>query len=810
MELRPSIVIGLGSTGKHVVNILQKYISEVLNTETLDIFRFIVLETDMTSTDEDVLAGEAQIKPVNIHVQNTGQAYTAMRTALGDDFAWCPQDLQIGGLTGAGNKRAGGRFMFLSKYSDVEDVLASGIADVTTAASNPATGIKLRDLLQRRHVAVNETVISQPNQIVAYVVGSLAGGTCSGACIDLAYLIQRIAPSAVRTGIFFIPDDSANLPFKANTWAAIKDMEYFCKYPGSYRVAWRTNAGFKQTYATATQQSIPYQRVYLLSQRDQYGNLHLEYKASPTSPLLMMAGLHLAADVLGMFAHRDSRLVNLDAQIGHDAVRNMFLNYNLRAVSYPKYEIAEAAACEAIAEIVCQGWLDPEGYIQDGNRQPLERENAEKTGREAWQQISANHWSGLRANASIDELIDQLTKGHTDKPGKLIRTQFADDAPGTIYRRVQQHVAERQRIIRLEIARQFAKEMVQKRNLAAGELFIKGVGDEIEAMLSYWKKLLVPERLDRQAWGTRVQHLLERVAERKGGFDVSTAFLRAQSLRDELEELLSQLEMFLIFNAILEIKRYCESEMKHRTSRVRECLKAVQNLARSRYGSIAAGLGNPGGPVLKISRSQQVKFATEISELARTKIDLDDSFFMSTDEEGNLIGTFAIPLEQRPTQVVELLSTLLLKLQPQMLTAVERNGPVNIAREIIEQGMTAATAQRAKVAHDLSLSVLGALAVQPDAVPSYILAKDEAAAASILAECNARQQHVPPYQTKALPLFDHMAIFHQEGAGLSPEELRHAADFETALDATLAQPRGPEITDPFRSQRIVTAMRATG
>jgi hypothetical protein len=223
-----------------------------------------------------------------------------------------------------------------------------------------------------------------------------------------------------------------------------------------------------------------------------------------------------------------------------------------------------------------------------------------------------------------------------------------------------------------------------------------------------------------------------------------------------------------------------------------------------------AGLANPTGPVLKISRSQQIKFAAEIAEFAHTKLDLEDSFFLSTDEEGTLTGTFAMPLDQRPTQVVQLFSTLLSKIQPQMLTAVERNGPVNIGREIIEQGMTAATAQRANVAHQLSVSVLGALAVEPNAVPAYILAKDEAAAASILAELNTRQQHIPPYQPKALPLFDHMAIFLQEGAKLSPDELRHASDFAMAYNASMAQPRGPEIIDPFRFARNVVNMRATG
>ncbi|MCU1285318.1 MAG: hypothetical protein JWO13_1668 [Acidobacteriales bacterium] len=808
MEIRPSIVIGLGSTGKHVVNILQKYMSEVLNTESLDIFRFLILETDMTSTDEDVLSGDTQVKPINIHVQNTGQAFTAMKSTLKEDFSWCPQDLQIGGLTGAGNKRAGGRFMFLYKYSDIEEVLKSAITEVKVAANSPATSIKLRSLLEKRHAPVGDSVISQPNQVIVYVVGSLAGGTCSGACIDLGYLIQRLEPGAVRNAIFFIPDDSANVPFKANTWAAIKDLEFFCKNPAAYEVSWRTNAGFKQTYSTLNQQSAPYQRVYLLSQRDQNGNLHLEFKTSPSSPLLMMAGLQLAADLLGMFAHRDSRLVNLNAQIGHDPVHNMFLNYNLRAVSYPKYEIAEGASCKAIAEIICEGWLDPEGYMEGTTRQPLERENAEKRGREAWREISANHWPGLRADVDIDTFIDQLTKGHTDKPGQSIRTQFADDVPGTIYRFVQQHVAERQRFIRVAITRRFVSEMAKKRSLAAGESFIKGICDEVDSMCGYWKKLGIPERSDKQAWTVNVQQSLERISQRRTGFNVTTAFLKRESLRDELEEVLSKLEMFLMFSAVSEIKKYCQTELHQRVGRIRESLKIVQNQARSRHDAIVAGLANPTGPVLKISRSQQIKFAAEIAELSTRPIELDDSFFLASDEEGHLTGSFAIPIDQRSNQAIKLFSDLRSKLQPQMLIAVEQHGPVNIVREITEQGMIPATAQRANVAHQLSISVLGALAVEPNAVPSYVLAKDEISAMSILTECNARQQHIPPYQTKALPLFDHMAIFHQEGARLSPDDLRHAQDFATALEAAFTQPNGRDITDPYHLIKARLGLRA--
>jgi hypothetical protein len=51
---------------------------------------------------------------------------------------------------------------------------------------------------------------------------------------------------------------------------------------------------------------------------------------------------------------------------------------------------------------------------------------------------------------------------------------------------------------------------------------------------------------------------------------------------------------------------------------------------------------------------------------------------------------------------------------------------------------------------------------------------------------------------KPLPVFDHMAIFYQEGAKLSPESLSDAESFAGHYDRAMKDPnRRPELVDPL-------------
>src|SRR5262249_42176527 len=154
--------------------------------------------------------------------------------------------------------------------------------------------------------------------------------------------------------------------------------------------------------------------------------------------------------------------------------------------------------------------------------------------------------------------------------------------------------------------------------------------------------------------------------------------------------------------------------------------------------------------------------------------------FLAAEPDGTMTGLFAVQVDTRPNEAVELFSKMRGRIQPIMLGAIERTGPVNIVKEITEQAMLESVVQRAQVTADLSISVLGALATNANTVPSYLLAKEQESAKMLLEQCKKRA-HIEGFESKELPLFDHMAIFHQEGGQLTPSQLKHAADFKRAF-----------------------------
>jgi hypothetical protein len=96
------------------------------------------------------------------------------------------------------------------------------------------------------------------------------------------------------------------------------------------------------------------------------GALKMRYSPNSHAPLVQMSALQIACALFGMGSHVSARHVDAGAQIGCRPKNRLFFNYNLRAVSYPKYDLSEAAACRIIDTVICGGWLNEEGYQTAG------------------------------------------------------------------------------------------------------------------------------------------------------------------------------------------------------------------------------------------------------------------------------------------------------------------------------------------------------------------------------------------------------------------------------------------------------------
>jgi hypothetical protein len=796
MRVGPSIVIGLGSSGCYVVSNLERILYEVLSDTPLDMFRFISIDTDTTRKEDEPPPGGRRGVSISAYEKNLGQAIHDLKHILKDDFNWCPPDLRISG-PGAGNLRAGGRVLLFNKLPDVWNLIKTETVEVKKIAGLPQTEQRLQAELTKRGINVGQGIVD-PQAAVVYVVGTLAGGTCSGMCVDLGYLIHDAAPGFDRVGIFFIPDRSSGPVFLHNTWAALKDLEYFCDNPADYRAMWPTANQTAQPYMGGV--AVPYDQTYLLSTQDQDRQFRLTYRPDSRSPLVVMASMQLALDLLGMYQHRAAKLSNINTHVPGPRKLQMFLNYSLRAVSYPKYEISEAAACKVAAETVCAGWLDEKYHDSSTGRTPLKEEGLQAEGRQKWNVTLGQVWGGARGTVNLGEWVDKLREGNLARPADDLMHQFSGNVAGTIFSHIAHQmpgrVLELKRLVKSGIAQKFE----QTSNIKAAELYLAGVRQELEHTQRYWNKLGVPTSRDDDAWAGVAREMVDRIFVRKGWLAARTINQARDLLRHELEELCIRLQIYLMQPALADFRNWIETDMAAWLRQLRTMVETVQTKARSRHDALVAQLANFDPPVLRLSRSKAEGFADEIRSLAERKPAPREPL-LRINTEGEFEGLFAIQLNrdiQDNNRLHGIFVELKDMLQPDLLRALESKGQVNIVSEIADQDRVPQAANLLQETLDLSIATKVSLLKAHGSLASFVVAKDQATASALL-DRNLRRYNpdLPPMTAVGLPMFDHMAIFYQEGARMTPDDLYDAEILRKAYEDRLEETT-PENVDPLR------------
>lgn len=797
MILHPTVVIGVGSTGKHVVANAQKYLYEEMNVEGLGLFKFIVLETATNKQDQG-WADASNTKLVNIKVQDIGATYFTLKQNLGNDFNWCPSGMQIIG-PGAGNKRAGGRLMLFHHMQTIQEIIQTAISDVRAAAIDDHTTRVINQLLKARGVNEQEHPLPSSPVPVVLVVGTLTGGTCSGTCVDLGYLLRRIAPGSDREAIFFLPDNGAVGTYKANAWAALSDLVYFTEHPSDYEAVWLNRALSRSSHEEGAQLGPvpPYKHVYLVTQRDRAGNEHLPYRDDPDSPLLRMGGLCVVANLLGLYELRQTRLVDLNVRVGENAVHNTFLTQSVRGVSYPKYEISEAAACKIIADHICEHWLSRQACWDQGRREGFQREETNKLGREFWNTKCPPIWDGLRRNVDLVSLARRIKSGQIIRVADYLKTQITDNRDGTIIRAIDQNVENCRRELQYAIRSAFIEALQRKQNVQYAEWFLDGVQEEINRTRKYWEAIGIPTGdNDMPAWQAKAGNLVERHVVRHTGISVNMLGQRLSVIEDELQQMVVRLEMFLMHKSFSEISRWVNAELHTLANSIRTLLTDVRPYVLSKGDLIAKSLQDRSGPLLKVSRSEGNGFADEITDLAKSLPSISGKDFVDY-EDGNFTGMFCLTGHAEGSAKGRLFEELIERIQPALIYQLEKGGSIDIVTEIERQHICPQVAQRAHETQVLSLSTRHELMIGEYNVPSLLLTKSILSSNRLEQLLRKSDAAFPILHKDELPLFDHLALFYQEGGKFNLDSLLYGDDLKRSFDEV--RKADESITDPLRS-----------
>ena len=262
-----ALIIGLGSTGYDVCDYIAQRIQwEHGGLEHTPWLKFLVLETEAQHGTSDLDRNFFHLTVDSTAYANVINSPARYKDQL-DLESWWDRDallsLQDRAITkGAGNIRMVGRLAFLfpglcNRIRDEIQVRLDALRRLTPQEAQSARG-PLPD-------GTNPALLLG-DDIIVYVVGTLCGGTCSGAFIDLGYLLHYAFAAngypLQRVGLFSLP----NLAYdplrwqrrRANAFAALKELNHYMS-GNDYSVQYPFHPGRPEN---ATRYS-PYDTTYL-------------------------------------------------------------------------------------------------------------------------------------------------------------------------------------------------------------------------------------------------------------------------------------------------------------------------------------------------------------------------------------------------------------------------------------------------------------------------------------------------------------------------------------------------------------------
>ena len=244
-ELMPTIIIGLGGTGKEVLlRIRRQFVEKYGSISEFPIISYLYIDTDNAPSEESGVARERDYLINEIDFQPSEKVFHPVNPS---DYIYRIQDVphvkewlsttgeiaKLGTMnTGAGQIRPAARLAFFHNYDEIVSKLTSAKSKITDSRSI--------NLVKEIHKIKNVNT----DKINVYVITSVSGGTGSGMIMDMGFLIRSIFRNqAVSTCYVVLPKIYQSYGKErvfANGYAALKEFEYY-NLKNTFEISWRKN-----------------------------------------------------------------------------------------------------------------------------------------------------------------------------------------------------------------------------------------------------------------------------------------------------------------------------------------------------------------------------------------------------------------------------------------------------------------------------------------------------------------------------------------------------------------------------------------
>lgn len=469
MNTKPTIFIGIGTSGLYVLEQLQNFCYENLGVNKPPGVEYLYIETNKDNQPA-LTAAKNEITRVYVSLSEMKTMVKELRERPEVTTSWLPPEEQVldAGL-GAGGIPSCGRLALWGHNSEGNNLLnvISSIQNAHSAVSN--------------HAVPN----SDNDQPTVFITGSLTGGTGTGMFIDIAFLVRHIIHDVKELfGLTLLPPKplsyQGNEIIYCNTFGALRAIKYYNDPKNAFKVH------LPNSY-TLNFQHPPFEMLQSISQS--YNTKVADI--SSLTGLYRIAGLYLFLNMIGLRAKRMERLVDAkgNVQIGKHST------FGLSAIQYPKSQIKEFLALEFSSELLSK-WIDAKNYYQGGQQTPINRSLISNRIKQVFSEYLRNALDTLNAAAGrniMDEIKQEAIKvnkgSHSDSSENYVYKLFSSSQVGNWYDTVRNNLPLAQDSMISSIHNFVVNEVNNVENLYYVRQVLESFADTIEETLRYWKSL---------------------------------------------------------------------------------------------------------------------------------------------------------------------------------------------------------------------------------------------------------------------------------------------------------------------------------
>ncbi|MCX6156391.1 MAG: hypothetical protein NTY74_00230 [Ignavibacteriae bacterium] len=244
-EFMPTILIGLGGTGKEVLlRIRRQFVEKYGSLDDFPITSYLYIDTDNAPAEESGIARERDYLINDIDFKPSEKVFNPVNPSdyihrindVPNIKEWLNTTGEIGKLgtmnTGAGQIRPAARLALFHNYDEIVYKLSSAKSTITDSRSI--------NIVKDKHNIKNVNT----EKINVYVITSVSGGTGSGMFLDFGFLIRHLFRNqAISSSYIVLPkiyQGYGKERVYANGYSALMELEYY-NLKNPFNVAWKKN-----------------------------------------------------------------------------------------------------------------------------------------------------------------------------------------------------------------------------------------------------------------------------------------------------------------------------------------------------------------------------------------------------------------------------------------------------------------------------------------------------------------------------------------------------------------------------------------